>query len=280
MGVVSEIKKRPMMDKYIIWLVLCIAVAYPILRPIGLPLPIDPMTQEFYDIIDELPPGSKVWMGNAVGSGIIAEQLPGITACMSQLFERGDLKIVIINVIDREAEVIFSEYVLPELERRGLPTEYGKDWAWLPYVPGVEVALAAMAADIRATVSVDRYGTPLDELEVMEGLNSVTDFDLVVLFGHTTPFFSYIRQVVPTGVPFITQGLTMDIPLMMPYYPTQALAMMRGLGGAAEYETLVGYPWRGLSATEALSTTHSWVFIAVIAGNIYYVYTTFVRRKE
>lgn len=279
MGVAKEQKRRGNRDKMVLWGVLVILTIIPIVRPLGLPIPIDPMTREFYNAIEDLPPGSKVWLGNAVGSGIIAEQLPGILGCATRLFEK-DLKIVIFNIIDIEAETIFTQRSMPELEKRGVLKEYGKDWAWLPYVPGAETALAAVAADIRATITVDHYGTPIDQLEVLEGINSVEDFDLVVLFGHTTPFFAYIRQIVPYGVPFITQGLTMDLPLMMPYYPTQARAIMKGLNGAAEYESLIGWPGLAISASDVLNTTHSWVFIAVIGGNIFYLFNRYVRREE
>lgn len=280
MGIIADLKAKRLLDKYILWFVLVIMVAAPILSPIGLPIPIDPMTQEFYNIIEELPPGSTVWMENAVGSGMMAEMMPAFVACMTHLFLR-DIKIILMNIYDATAIPVWEEFMLPELERRGVVGEYGVDWAWLPYVPGLETALAAMAADIRGTVSVDYHGTPLDELPVMEGLNHVEDFDLVIEFGHTSPFFAFMRQVqAPYDVVFICQALTMDVPLTMPYYPLQCNALLKGLSGAAEYEKLIGYGWRGLAAIESTSTSHSWIFIAVIAGNIYFLYEKYVGGKE
>jgi hypothetical protein len=47
-------------DSRIIYSLVFIVLAIPIIQPVGLPLKISPLTQEAYDIIDTMPPGSKV----------------------------------------------------------------------------------------------------------------------------------------------------------------------------------------------------------------------------
>jgi len=280
MGVMEKLSSNKNLDKYILWSVMVILIAWPILSPIGLPLPIDPMTQEFYDNIAALPPGSAVWMENACGPSNMAEQMPAFVAIMSHISQM-DLKLVLFNIYDPTAIPVWEEFMMPELERRGHIGEYGVDWAWLPYIPGKETALAGVAADIRSTIGVDHYGTPLDELPIMEGLNSVEDFDLVILVGNTSPYFAYIRQVIaPYQINFITQVLTLDVPLTMPYYPLQTQAILKGLGGAAQYEKIIGYAWRGMAAIESTSTSHTWILLAVIAANIYYVYKKYSEEVE
>ena len=273
MGVIKEPTLKENLDKYVLWIVMVILIAWPILTPIGLPLPIEPMTTEFYDTIEALPPGSTVWMANQVTPGNMGEMMPGFVAIMSHMAQL-DLKVVLFNIYDPNSIPVWEEFMMPELERRGHIKVYGEDWAWLPYVPGKETALASVAADIRGTVGgVDYFGTPLDDLPIMEGLNNVEDFDLLILIGNTSPYFAYIRQVIaPYEINFITQVLTLDVPLTMPYYPLQTQAIMKGMGGAAQYEKIIGYPWRGWAAIESTSTSHTWIFIAVIGANIYYLY--------
>lgn len=279
MGVMEKLSSYKNLDKNILWIGLVILVAYPILRPIGIPLTTDPMTQEFYDYINALPPGSNVWMSNNVNPGMMAEMMPAFVSIMSQMYQL-DLNIILFNVYDPTAIPVFVEFMRPELERRGRLGEYGEDWVWMPFIPGKETALSAIATDIRATTKVDHYGTPIDDLQMMDGLNTVEDFDLVILIGCTSPYFAYIRQVIaPFEVTFITQVLTIDVPLTMPYYPTQTQAVLKGLSGAAEYEQILGEPWRALAAIESTSTSHAWILAAVIAANIYYVYKRFAGGK-
>jgi hypothetical protein len=270
-AVVERLRAVRGIDKYILWSVLILSIAIPIIRPIGLPISVDPMTKEFYDVIEALPKGGKVWLENGVSPGMMAEMLPGITAVMTHLMRRS-LRIVVVVTTDPSPIPIMDKYVLPELERRKVLGKYGEGWVKLPFVPGGETGLAALAASIRSTTSVDYYGTPLDTLPVMQGLNTIKDFDLVILFGHSGPFYSYIRQIqAPYKMSFIAQQLTMDIPAMMPYYPTQVRALLKGLGGAAEYEKLIGFPGRGLASTEGQSLSHIWIVLAVIAANINYL---------
>jgi len=281
MGVMEKLSSNKNLDKYILWSVMVILIAWPIISPIGIPISIDPMTQEFYDVIDNLPPGSTVWMSNNVSPSMMSEMMPAYVAIMSHMYEQ-ELNVVIFNVYDPTSIPVWDEFMRPELERRGHIGEYGVDWAWLPYIPGKETALASMAADIRSTTNnLDHLGNSLDTLPIMEGLNTVEDFDLVILIGCTSPYFAYIRQVIaPYDVKFIAQVLTLDVPLTMPYYPLQTQAILKGLAGAAEYEKMIGYPWRGLAAIEATSTSHSWIFLAVIAANIYYIYKRYSTEVE
>lgn len=280
MGVMEKLSSYKNLDKNILWVVLVILVAYPIISPIGIPISIDPMTREFYDYIDELPSGSKVWMSNNVNPGMMGEMAPAFVAIMSHMHEL-ELDIVLFNVYDPTAIPVWVEFMRPELERRGHVGEYGVDWAWMPYIPGKETALASMAADIRYTTKLDYFGTPLDELPIMEGLNNVEDFDMVILIGCTSPYFAYIRQVIaPYQVTFITQVLTIDVPLTMPYYPLQTQAILKGMAGAAEYEKIISEPWRALAAIESTSTSHAWIFVAVITANIYYLYKKYTGGGE
>ena len=278
-GVASKLKSVHGLDKYILWIVMVVMIAIPLLRPLGLPIVVDNMTREFYDDVDKLPTGAKVWVENAVIPNQMAEELPGITVVMTHLMKK-NVRIVLVETRDATPITIFEQYVIPDLKNRHVLTTYGVDWVQLPYVPGYETGLAALAANIRSTTPVDYYGTPLDKLSVMQGLNTVKDFDLVILFSETGGFYAYIRQIeAPYKVKFIAQQLTMDIPAIMAYYPGQVSALLKGLGGAAQYEKLLGYPARGIASTEGQSLSHVWIVLAVIAGNVYYLESKHRRKK-
>jgi hypothetical protein len=279
MGVTNKLKSVLSVDKHVLWILLVLSICIPLIRPLGLPVTVTAMTQEFYDTIEKLPPGAKVWVEDAIQPQNMAELLPGIIAGMTHLMKK-NLKIVIGTTSDPTAIGVYTEFILPALQGRGVLTKYGVDWVRLPFIPGGETGLAAEAANIRSTTPVDFYGTPLDRLPVMQGLNSVKDFDLVIMFGMSGTFFAYIRQVqAPYKVKFICDELTIDIPAIMSYYPAQVSAIMKGLGGAAEYEKLIGYPGSATKYTEGLSLSYVILLLAVIAANVYYV-TNKHRRKK
>ncbi len=60
-------------------------------------------------------------------------------------------------------------------------------------------------------------------------------------------------------------------PEIYPYYPRQALGMMGGLKGAAEYETMIAKPGMGARGMDAQSMAHLLIVCFIILGNVGFV---------
>ena len=60
-------------DRRIIYLLLIAVISLALLRPIGLAIKVSPETMKVYNAIDQIPPGSVVWMGFDFDAGAIPD---------------------------------------------------------------------------------------------------------------------------------------------------------------------------------------------------------------
>jgi hypothetical protein len=275
MGITEE------QQKWILFALLIASIAIPILNPIGLPLKISPKTNEFYDYVDNLPEGAKVWLENDIYPHVIGELAPGVVAVLTHLWSKG-ASVMVSTVQEAPPVAVFEGKVLDTLSTRPEYQDviYGEQLVQLGFIPGGESAVAALAADIRSTVSVDFHGNSLDDLPMMDNINSVNDFDMVIMFTGTAPFGQFMRQVQgPYDVTIIRHVPTMDLTEAMPFYPGQLQAMLIGGRGAAEYELLIGYPDYAISSMDAASAAHYMLFGAIVVAQIIH-FTKRSKEKE
>jgi len=273
------------LSKYVIWkdhrwvyLLLIVVVSWPLLSPIGLPVPVSSSTKMAFDTVEKLPAGSLVAMSSILSGGNWPDLGPPEVAFVQHLFKK-KLKIIFIGGVD-ETPTITETTLLPRMNKYG--AVYGTDYVNLGYIAGSpDVSEAAFATSLRKVISVDFVtNKPLDDLPIMKGVNTLADFKLVIHIGMAE---DPVRQYyTPFKIPLLVGVYGMMGPHYIPYLDTGQLSgMIVGLRGAAEYESMVGFVGEGLLATDALSMTHLLVAILVVLGNVYYLYQTRGRtRKE
>jgi hypothetical protein len=255
-------------DPRIFYAILIVLMIYPMLRPLGIPIPVDITTQDFYDTVDSLAPGSVVLISAGIGPTSYPELGHGLKAFMEQAW-RADIKVVAWCQAAASAPMwdkLMSIIKIPSGK------EYGVDWVFLGFIPGAETAIAGLAQDIWGTVPSDAYGTPLDELPMMENIRNAEDISMYydVTMG-TDTLEAAIRQFnSPHGTPILLNTATGMIPATMPYYPNQVVGVLYGIRGGGEYEILVQKPWQGVAKTDVLSTVNLFVVLIIILGNISY----------
>ena len=119
-------------------------------------------------------------------------------------------------------------------------TEYGKDYVNLGWLPGFENVLAAIAQDIQTVTEKDVHGTPVAQLELMQGL---TTDDLYLLgFSCGVSADPWMRQWGPLDKPILMMGGSSLIAQAMSYIKIGTVeAYLDGIRGNAEFEQLYGY---------------------------------------
>ena len=128
-------------------------------------------------------------------------------------------------------------------ERPDYADSYGQRYANLGYLPGQATAIRLLGLSLETALPQDFQGTLLDSMPVMQGLNSIQDFDLIVELAATQDTLrSWIEQAgTPYAVP-LGAGVSASVdPFARPYYQTesqQLLGMIGGVPGAAAYEAL------------------------------------------
>ncbi len=266
-------EKMQNVDTRIIYIVLLIVLSVPLLRPIGIPLQISPMTRAVYDIIEGLNPEKDVVllsMDYSPGAGLDAEVCP--VAVVEHLMQRG-IKWIAISFGTTDGPMMTNR-IMADLEQRGY--KYGEDFANLGYMAGEENAVRLFALDC-LSVPTDVRGNKTSELPVMQEIKTIKDFAFVIQFSMGTPEM-WIRQVVdPMGVLFATGTVTVSVPSIVPYYNSgQVKGVMGGVSSAAQYELLCNKPGRGAAMMDAQSMGHLIIIFFIALGNVGY----FMSKKE
>jgi hypothetical protein len=121
----------------------------------------------------------------------------------------------------------------------------------------------------------DLYGTPVEEIPMMENIRTWKDVALIIETTNSGPDVEgLLRQwKSPYGTPIAINVGSVMAPALIPYYPHQVLAVIIGNRGGSEYEKLIGKPGPGLASLDAVSTSHLLVIIFILIGNIAYLRT-------
>jgi hypothetical protein len=262
----SIFEKIGKIDRRYLYVLLFIFVSIPIINPLGLPLKISPMTRNLYTDIENLPPGSIILQFINIGPAQLSDSGIGLLAITKHIFQ-SDLKW--IGVSQAADGPLIYEYIMDRIK---VPTgkNYGEDWVFLGYAAGGEAMQTALAADMKTVFPVDYYDTPLEEIPLMNVVNTHEGIDLVIMTSNSgDQVEGLLRQ---WQSPFNTRcaanvGSVMG-PAMLPYYPQQLISVMIGMQAGAEYELLAKVPGPGLTSADAMSMTNLLVILFLILGNL------------
>ncbi len=256
---------------YVLYILIIACVAYAIISPIGLPIPISKETKVLYDFVETIPPGKTVYVGFDYYASSLAEMEPAAIALIRHCFSR-NIRVLCAGIttesgslIQRAMDVVLVDY--PD-------KEYGKDWVNLGYKGSGNVFFEAMGVDIiSAANGVDFYGNRLETMPLMQEVKSLRDVALAASIGSLGEGLSvYVKMIgVPLGVPVTGACFAVSIPESMPLFQSgQLTGMIAGMKGAAEYEQLIEKPGTASVGMDAQSLTHVLIVIFVIVGNIQY----------
>jgi len=260
-------------DRRYVYLALFLVMVGPLLRPIGMPISVSPDTRQYYQVLQQVQPGDKVFFTlNTEFSGYNEIQ-SGIIATMRLLVEKNAR--VAFGVAHVEATVI------PELIVKAVQAEmtandyqYGRDYIILGYIFPNEAAVAAGAQDFHSVVTQDWLGRPiagtfLDEIDDWEDWDLIADFTT----GIATSYL--INHYALRGTPMIMNCIGVMIASEKPYLDSGILlALLQSMRGGAELEFLIGHPGPGLTAMDGFSFGHYALIIFILIGNVgYFGYT-------
>jgi hypothetical protein len=269
----SIINKLLNLDQRIIYAAMFIALAYPILSPVMLPMEIQGYSQQAFEFSDSIPEGSIVIFEGGLGAATYPQGGPGMVVQIYHMLTKG-VKIVFFS-IGTEQNFWTVRAIETAIEKLppGTPAENGVNWVHLGYVAGGEAGVGSLVNDIRATITSDYYGTPIDDIPLLEGVNDARSFSAVLWWGGSEGSMPYgIRQIsVPFGIPITGMSTTNEVPNFSPYISAgQLQGIFGGVRGSAEYEYLMHLPGPALGQAMATNFGGLLWMILVILGNIFY----------
>ena len=274
----SLMEKINNLDRRIIYLLAWLVVLVPLMNPIGLPIPISDDARTWYSFVEnEIHDGDVILYSPMYGVSGMPELFPMSVATMKHIMTK-DVQIVVVSFWN-EGPLVFNQ-LLDQVDPADYGYVYGEDWIRLGYIPGQETAMGSLASSFSNTVSADYVeGRPLSDFSIMDNIETGADIDLIVSFETGTPGApEWLRQYnAPFGTRQITGCIGVSVSGMIPYVQAgQIQALMPGLATSGEYEILLGDPGLAVAASDAISTSHIYVSLLVIIGNIAY----FMSREE
>ncbi len=139
-------------------------------------------------------------------------------------------------------------------------------------VPGEEIAIRDFVKDIWGSVGgVDQYGTPLEQLPLMEDIKDITDIDLVISVAGATPGTNeWMTQMqAPYNKPFIAMATAAGYNAQLPFFRSGALlGITKGARGTAEFELLTGVTGPATTLMSAQSAGHVIIILCVVVANV------------
>lgn len=266
------------LDRRIIYLLAWIVVLLPLMNPMGLPIPISQDARTWYNFVEnEINDGDVVLYAPMYGVSGMPELFPMSVATMKHLLTK-DVTIVVVSFWT-EGPLVFNQ-LLSQVDPADYGYVYGEDWIRLGYVPGQETAMGSLASSIHNTVAADYVeGRSLSTFSMMDDIQTGEDIDIIVSFETGTPGTpEWMRQFnAPFGTTQITGCIGVSVSGMIPYVQSgQLSALMPGLATSGEYEILMGDPGLAVAASDAISTSHIYVALLVVVGNIAW----FMSREE
>tara|TARA_Y100000994_G_C15677681_1_gene436462 strand:+ start:107 stop:1000 length:894 start_codon:yes stop_codon:yes gene_type:complete len=284
-------------DRRWVFLLIGLSVLIPLLNPelIQMPIKTTYNTQVVFDSISELEENDKVLISFEYGASTKPEIHPMAIALLNQLFSKG-IKVYIISLWPEG--VIMARDVISQVEKSEVfDLVDGKNYVMFDYKVGGEIVIKNIASDFRGVYMQDVNKKSIDNIAMMNGINSIEDFDFVFDLSAGVPGNAEWVQYAcdPKNIPLSSGCTSIMVTDAIPYVESgQLKGILAGMPGAAEYENLVYrfmknqsdnrfilnpdkvYPGKATSRMSAQSLAHVIMVLFIVFGNIAY----YLKRKR
>ncbi len=258
-------------DRRILYIILAVGVAVPLLLFFHAPVTVSPTTLLLYKTIESLPKNKLVILSVDWEASTRGENEPQTEAVMKHLMRRG-IRFAIVSFLTPWGPQ-FGELVARRVSRE-LGKRYGVDWVNWGFITGGSIMLRSLvlSKDIVAQLKKDAHGRPLKGMPVMRGIKDFSDIGMVVEFtggGGLEPWIAFAHGLKRTP---IGHGCTAVIaPRRYQFIDSgQLKGMLVGLVGAAEYRRLVdrSLPRMLQKMVNSQSAAHALIILFILLGNI------------
>ena len=150
--------------------------------------------------------------------------------------------------------------------------KYGVDYVYLGFRPAYIAAILSMGESLEQSYPQDYLGRPYQEFELLRSVKNYADVAGVISIADgslTTHWIEYGQARY--GVRVLAAVTAAMVTTYDPYLASgQMVAMVGGLRGAAEYETLLKQDGGGARGMLAQSSSHLYIVVVIILGNVAY----------
>jgi len=253
-----------------LYLISFIALVFPLIYPIVLPLKVSQGTYGIYDFIKNMKPEERILLTGSWDYKF-GELYPQFAAVLEHCIQK-QVKIVILEfgtTVPTWTEEAFKDVRIRERMK------YGVDYVDLGYIPGGEVMVAGLCKDFQSIVKEDYYGNKIADLPITKDIKSIKDIKGIICFTGSADSQYWLNQAwAPYGVKVAHALLAGKVMDSEAYFRAGSIfGILNGIRGAAEYESLVSRPGVGLGQMGSISFSAMVVVLALIVG-------TFVHLRQ
>lgn len=256
-------------ERRIIFLVLLIAVALPLLFPIGWTTGISSYTKMVYNLIEDTPEGSVALISFDYDPSSITEIQPMAEALIEHAFQKNQKVIATalwpmgVQMAEKAFDSVLQDY--PDKVR-------GEDYVNLGYKVGGMVAIQAMGRNLREVYPKDIDGHKYEDIPMLKSVQRLKHIAWIASLSSGVPGLKEWMMVAHDAynVP-VTGGCTaVSAPGFFPYVNEQKQlnGILGGLKAASEYESLIGKKGSATTKMDAQSIAHLLILVFIVLGNI------------
>ena len=259
------------LDRRIIFGIVALLVAIPLIWPLSLPIVPTPEVEGIYDVVEELGPNDHILISGDFDPASKPELFPMVNALLSHCFERG-IKVHILTLWPAGPALIQTAV---EEQAAKYNKVAGEDYVFLGYKAGVVAVVLGLEKSIPGTFPTDHYGKPTAPMPIYQSATKTADMAYIVdvAAGATVEMWiAYAAERV--GVPMGASCTAVSATSYYPYFNAgQITGLAGGMKGSAEYEVLlteqygvpVGSATKGMDAQSAV---HIFIVLSIILANI------------
>lgn len=266
------------LDRRVIYLLVFVIVALPLIWRSSPRIEISPEVQNAYNSIQKIPAGGVLLVSIDFDGASEAELQPMLVSVLRHAFSR-NLKVIMtaqwplgLPIGQLALDSTAAEY----------GKVYGRDYVNIGYRPGGNALMVGIGkSGFRQYFNRDYRGTPIDSFEFMRNVNNYGQIDrLVGLEAGASGDAWVLYAGAQFGLRIILGVTGVMATSMYPYLDAKQIeGLIGGLKGAAEYETLISHPSRGVWGMNSQSYLHLLIILLVILGNLTYWLERRVKNK-
>ncbi len=256
-------------ERRIVFLLLLVAVALPLIFPIGWKTEVSNYSKMAWELIESTPDSSVVIFSFDYDPSSMTELQPMAEAMLEHAFSRNH-KVIAMALWPQGMQMAQQAF---DAVKVNYPNKtYGSDYAFMGYKVAGIVAIQSMGKNMAEVFPADQSGTKYQDIPMLLGIKTLKDVAYINSLSTGVPgikeWVMAARDVYQTPV---TGGTTaVSAPGLIPYVNSQKQlhGLLGGLKAASEYETLINRVGSATVKMDAQSVAHLLILVFIAVGNI------------
>lgn len=261
--------KNTQTERRIIFLVLLIAVALPMIFPIGWKTEVSGYAKMAWELIETTPESSVVIFSFDYDPSTMTELQPMAEAMIHHAWSRNQ-KVIATALWPQGAQM--ADQAFSKVRESFPKKQYGVDYVNLGYKVAGIVAIQAMGRSLSEVFPEDQAGTDYNDIPMLKNIRNLKDIAYVNSLSSGTPGIKeWIMSARDMYQVPVTGGTTaVSAPGFFPYINSQRqlTGLLGGLKAASEYEMLIGKIGSATIKMDAQSVAHILILAFIAIGNI------------